>query len=700
VTSSVVNRGLQLLLAPRSIAIIGASEDPKRIGGRVVAYQKRHFPGVVIPVNPRHTEVQGLAAVAQIGDSDVRPDLAIIATPAATTPRMVAEAAAAGVGAAIVFAGGFAEAGETGGALQQELAEVIRQTGIRVMGPNCVGLINLTEGVVATFTGIIEQAQLHPGNVAIISQSGAFGFTLLELAAAEGMGVSVACTTGNEVDITATELLTALLEREDLTVFALALESVPDPAPLVAAGRRARQLGKQIVALTIGHSEMGALAAASHSARLATPARALDAALRDVGVLPVRDPRELLDLVKGFVPRRLPRGRRIGVVTSSGGVGALIADEISSRGLTLDQSSSELQASLSDLVPSFGSVANPIDYTAQIANDMSTFPELLKRVTDAAEFDMVLVASAMRHLGPPFRNAIRDAGLKSEKPFIVWSHQPDVAAELAAAGIAVVTEPLAAVTVARALVDTAEFVADDLEETPITAPLGAPFVEPGDDLPEHLAAPLLARYGIDVVRGQLAESAEEALSAAESLGGHVVLKLSAPWLAHASDTGAVRLGVARGEVRSVAAELLVLGERIRPADGPPASLLIVEQIPAGIELHLGVVRGPGVGPMLTLGLGGTAVELIDEQTLLPAPASPAAARRALARIAGGRLLSGRRRLSRASADAVVQTVVALGALAVHEPAIRELDINPLIVGFDRAVAVDAHIITADEERVA
>lgn len=681
---------MDALLEPRSVAVIGASEDPERIGGRVLDHLRRHFTGTVHPVNPSRDTVQGLAATATVGAIDGPVDLAVIALASAAVPDAARHCADHGVRAAIVISSGFAESGDPAGvALQDELGEIARTSGMRILGPNSMGSVNLTGGVHATFAKL-RGFPLDPGGVAIVSQSGAFGLRVFEGALTEGVGVSQLVLTGNEVDLTLGEVAAHLVERDEVTVVALFAEGVRDPGSLLRLGRRAAELGKPVVVLKAGVSAAGSRAALSHTGSLVVGTRAFDAAMEAAGIHTVTTLRDLIAHVKVFAAGRPVRGRRACVLTASGGSGILLADHLAAAGFALPPTSDGLRARVEAVIPSFGAATNPVDYTGQIVNDPGAMPRLLDEVTTSGEYDVVCFTGITRAVPRAVLDAILAASATTDVPFLAWTPQPEIAYETTRAGVPGLLDLQALAQAASGVADAPARRALALRRTTGPAPAAGGEARP---LTEARTKQLLAAHGIPVTREGVATDRDQAIALAGEIGYPVALKISGDWLAHKSDLGGVRLGLADADtVGAVFDELLALAAGTRPDGAGPAGVLVQEMVPPGLELMCGLVRDPVFGPVVTVGAGGVLAEVVREQHAALAPFDLDHARTLLARVWGGRLLDHPRGLDEPAAAAFAALVRDVAALAAAEPGLVELDLNPVVVTGGRVVAVDAFAV--------
>jgi len=686
---------LDSLLAPRSVAVVGASDDPTRVGGLVLANMLKGFAGAVTPVNPKRDRVQGLPAYPSIASMDHVPDLAIVVSPAPAVLQSAVECAELGVRAMIVISSGFAETGEEGQALQDQLAAITSEGGVSLLGPNCVGVLNVPISMRASFvrlTGIPMRA----GSAAVVSQSGAFGLAIFEYAQERGLGVSYLCTTGNEAQLSCADLIDDLLGRPDVRVVMAYLEGIPDPDALIRAGERSCELGKPIVAMKVGGSPSGGRAAASHTAALAVSDRVIDAALDEAGIIRVRSVRQMLDYAKGFGVGRRPAGQRTVVFTGSGGVGVTMADAGEASGLDLAAPSPGLRALLRPLVPPVGSIANPIDHTAQILNVPENYDSLLRAVTTADEYDIVVIANVSRVGMPERMELLTGVADSTPRTVVAQSHYAEIAEELTRRGIPTVDDPAAAVETAAVM---AHWERRRRERRALIRSRAALMVKTAPDGPVRtLAGPeaqeLLGRYGLSLPGSVVADDEDAAVAAFAAGGRPVALKISADWMPHKSENGGVILGCrTEREVRQGFQRLRRVVEVTAPA-GHSADIVVQDMVEPGLEFVCGALRDPVFGPLVSIGLGGVLVELLDDAELSLAPVTIDAASRMVRSLAKGRLVGHPRGISATQAEAIADIVVAVSNLVSEEPAVMEVDLNPVIVGPSTICPVDALVVVS------
>ena len=697
--------GLEHLFAPRSIAVIGASTDETKIGGRPIQLlRKVGFPGALYPVNPRAAEVQGLRAYPSVSALPEVPDLAIVALAAEAAVGAVKELAAAGVRSAVVFSSGFAELGAKGEAMQAELRDAARSSGMRIAGPNCLGVVGVAERSVATFSVVIEQTMPPPGALGIVSQSGNLGSFSMLLAAERGLGLSRFLTTGNECDVDVADGV-AFMARDPATrVILCILETCRDAPRLLGAMADAHRAGKPVLVLKIGETEAGQQAALSHTGALAGSDAVFDAVFARVGAVRVRSVEELVELghAASVLGDRLPRGNRVAMLTASGGFGVLLADAASTAGLVLPEPSPAVQEHILRLVP-FASARNPVDATAQ----MSARPELLEEIIGAVvgddRFDalIIMVASGLNlpRLKSVYLRALTAARERfPDRVVLLCAHGPlDTRAEFLELGFPVVDGAGACCTVLAQLVALGAgrqrgLAADVAVPDAAKLPEGALRHELG-------AKAALAAAGVPVLPEHLVATAEDAVAAAERVGFPVVLKIVSPDLPHKTEVGGVALGLRDAGAVRAAHDAMLARVRDKAPSARIEGMLVAPMVSGGTEMILGVTRDAVFGPVVMVGLGGIFAEVLRDVATRPAPVSEAEALDMVRSLKAFPVLDGARGRPRADLPALAAAIAALSRFAVrHAAEVAEVDINPLLVRAEGegAVALDALLVPRKE----
>lgn len=695
--------GLDAILRPRSIAIIGASQDATKIGGRPVQLLQRFgFPGAIWPVNPRATEVQGLPAFASVAALPAAPDLAIIAVAAEHAGSALEQCAARGTGAAVVFSSGFAELGAEGEAAQAALGAIAARTGMRILGPNSLGAVSVAERSIATFSIVLEGALPPPGPLGIASQSGNLGSYTMLLARERGIGVSRFLTTGNECDVDIADCI-AWLARDAATKVVLAvLETCRDAPRLVRALELAREAGKPVVVLKIGATEAGQAAAASHTGALAGSDAVFDAVFARTGAVRVRSVEALLDLghAAAVAADHLPRGRRTMLLTASGGFGVLLADAATALGLELPAPEAATQSRILGVVP-FASARNPVDATAQMGARPEVLTEILAALLADANCDALLLQLAaslyvprLRAVFLPALRAMREQ--HPEKLLMLSVHGPaDAVAECTALGIPVADGVDASTAVLAGLCALAEARATPMRPA-VVVPPAAPL--DGNALRTEAAAKrALAAAGVPVLPERVVQSAAEAAEAAAALGFPVVLKIVSPDLPHKTEVGGVALDLRDADRVSAAHHAMLAKVRAAAPQARIDGVLVAPMLRGGVELILGAKQDPVFGPVVMVGLGGIFAEIMQDVAVRPAPVDEAEAHDMLRSLRAFPLLDGARGRPKADVAAAARAVAALSCFAAQQAAtVAEVEVNPLLVLPDRAVALDALVIPKEK----
>ena len=696
-------RSLDARLRPASVAVIGASNDPTRIGGRPIRYLRAAgFAGRVYPVNPRHAEVQGLPAFPRIQDVPEAVDLAIVAVPAPSVVDTVRACAARGVQVVVIYSAGFAEMGAEGRRLQQRLCEIAAETGLRIVGPNCLGVYNSELGFFATFSTTLEDGFPAPGGVALVSQSGAYGSHLSLLARKRNIDIRYWVTTGNEADVSVPEVLGWLAEQDDVSVIMAHAEGITDREALVRALGTARARRKPVVFQKVGVTEVGAQAAQSHTASLAGADPIYEAAFRQFGAYRARDTDEMLDIAYAASFGVFPESPRVALVSISGGVGVQMADAAVGLGLDVAPLSESAQTRLKAALP-YASPRNPVDITAQAFNRVELIADNLGIVFEEEQHDSVVAfftyVAAADGMVEPIRQAIHAARERRPECALVLSivAPPDVVRQYEAVGCPVFEDPTRAVRAVAALHRFSRIFAERAD-APAIAPRAASL--PDGPLSERQAKRLLADAGVPVVQEELARNPDEAARIAAAFGGPVAVKLCAPGVLHKTEVGGVVLDVSNEAEARRAYETVT--SRARATD--PAirieGVLIAPMVTGGIETIIGIRQDPTFGPVVMFGLGGTLVEVIDDVSFRVAPFGEAEAHRLIAETRAGTVLGGARGKGPYDVAALVAALARLSVFAAqHGDRIDSAEINPFVVLPEGrgAVALDAVIVTCVPE---
>ena len=688
---------LERMFRPRSVAIIGASGDPDKLGGRTLLHLKElGYGGRIYPINRSAPEVQGLPAWTSVAELPEVPDSALILLPAPMVERALEDCAAKGIRHVQILSSGFAEEGGEGIAMQARLAETARRHGIRFTGPNCLGSISPPDGFFGTFSSLLATARPGPGTVGVATQSGAFGSHIYAAAGFRGIGISRAIATGNEADIDVAAAIDYLAEDPGTQVICASLEGCRDGNGLRQALLKAARVGKPVILMKVGSTEVGAAAAATHTGSLAGEDRIVDAVFRECGALRVASIEEMLDVAYVCSLAPLPPVPGVGILSVSGGIGVLMADACIEAGLAVPAMSPEVLAEIRTIQPVAGG-RNPIDTTAQLGGRMHIFEGISQAMMRGAELGSVLFYLA--HIGrnvprfPPLERSL--VALRRNFPdrliVAVMTHVEEVRLRLEAEGIPVFEDPTRAVR-AVAGVERLRRLREEAEALPPVPPL--PTLPA---LGEHEAAAkaVLAAVGLPVPPERVCATSEDAVRAAEAIGFPVVAKILSEDIPHKTEVGGVMLGLAdAAAVEAAFAELLSRASAARP-EARIEGVLIAPMLRGGVETIIGTLHDPIFGPMVMFGLGGVAVELFADVAFASAPLSLARATRLVDEVRGSRLLAGWRGAPALDRGALEAALCAVAALAAARPEIVSIDVNPFLVQEGGGFALDAVILTRD-----
>jgi acetate---CoA ligase (ADP-forming) len=686
---------LQSFFWPQSIAVLGASPDTHRIRGRLLHQLRENgYPGRILPINPSYQEIGGLRCYALIGAVGEPVDLALVAIPAAGVAPALEECARAGVKNALIISSGFAEEGGAARDMQAALVEVTKRTGIRACGPNCEGYFNALGKVATTFSPTVEVQEdesrvlVSDRRVGVVAQSGGIGFALFNRGKAAGIGFSYVISTGNEADLNMADFLDYMVEDPNTHAVMLFCETVRNGPAFIAALAKARRLGKPIIAIKIGRSDAGSRASASHTASLSGSYTAYHAIFERYGVIEAEDPDEAVAIAGVLVTCPLPKGRRAGIITPSGGGGAWMADTLSLHGLVVPPLSASTQASLRSVMPSYGAPGNPVDVTAQGSTTGAAVMTAMETLAGSDEIDMLVLITSLTSETRVSLDAdrVRATAARCGKPMTVWTYTlPSEFGRRSAAGCGLfVHSDLRNVGVAMSkLANYAEALA---RPHPVS-PESVPAVSLPDDLPsvltEHRAKALLAAYGLPETQERLATSAAEAAETASALQYPVVLKIASPDLPHKTEAGGVVLGLQNPQSVAVAYDQIIRSARRYKPDARIEGVLVQKMAPRGHELVIGMVNDPTFGPIMMVGMGGTMVELMDDVVHRPAPVDAAEAAEMLGSLKSARLLTGFRGAAPIDITPAAELIanVSRAALAYRDR-VAEMELNPVILHQD------------------
>lgn len=668
---------LATLFAPASVAVVGASSDPTKLSGRPLRYLRSYgYAGRIYPVNPRYAEVDSLTCHPSVTTLPEPPELALILSPAESVPALLRECGERGTNFAVVIASGFAEAGNTAG--QAAIREVAETTGMRVVGPNCVGLLSTASKVTATFSTVLQRGMVPAGPISIVSQSGALANSLLQSLWALSLGVGHWISLGNEADLSAIEVLEFLAGDPQTRVIVLFVEGFRQGQRLVAAGRRARAAGKTVLLLRGGQSEAGRQASLSHTGKLASAAGVGRALARQAGIVQVDTMSDLLDALQAAGLAGAAPVRGLGVLTVSGGQGVLLSDAAARAGVPLAELAPETRRRLADILPPTVAGSNPVD-VALLGSNERYFACARTVLADPGVSHLLWVLSSLANhyeeLPAPLLEVAAEARGTGKALIVSYLSPHDRLPAEAEAALRAAGAPV--LWFAEQAVETFGRLAPEVVDAPQSGQLVPPRT-PGQAPSWAQLERLLRGAGIPLPRSSLVPTPEAAAAAAAEIDGPVALKAVAPTLAHKTEAGAVRLGLASpAEVRRAAEQML---------EGLPAEartglegLLVQEMVRGGVEVILGATWDPEFGPVLSIGAGGVLAELLRDTAFVGLPATAEDVLRALESTRIAHLLAGFRGTPPADRDALVDCAVALAGLYAREPWLQELELNPVAV---------------------
>ena len=695
---------LDALMRPRAIAIIGASRSPDTIGSQILDNLIRHgYTGAVYPVNPSAAAVHSIRAYRAVADIPDPVDLAIIVVPKQHVVAIAEQCGQKGVKALVVISAGFREIGGAGVERETALMDVVRRYGMRLVGPNCMGVLNTAPDVRmnATFAPTMPP----PGPVAFLSQSGAMGVTILDYAAEYGVGVSQFVSVGNKPDVSGNDLIAYWGNDPRTGVILMYVENFGNPRNFMTRAREITRT-KPIIVVKSGRSRAGARAASSHTGSLAGTDVGTDALLAQSGVIRVDTVEELFDLAMAFSHQPAPQGKRVAIVTNAGGPGIIIADACDAHGLEVGDLSEQTRALLAEHLPEEASLTNPVDMIASAT--AQSYRRVLDAVLDDPGIDAV-IATFVPPLGIRQRDvaeAIVEASARhKEKPMLAVlmgrEGLPQGLEELRAAGIPGYRFPESAVRalaamyrqhcwVQRARGTVAEF---DVDHARVADIIVRAQREHREKLSEIEVMSVLAAYGIPVAPYRCARTADEAVAAADAVGYPVVLKVQSSKIVHKSDVGGVHVGVPdAAAVRTAFTRMMTdVPRRAALAASDIESVLVQPMAPKGKELIVGMSVDPGFGPLLMFGLGGVYVEALADVVFRVQPVSDIDAHDMVRSIRGIRLLQGVRGEAPSDLRAAEDVIQRVSQLVGDHPTILELDINPWIALAEGGVAIDGRI---------
>jgi len=714
--------GLSKLLTPKSVAIIGVSESPTRIGGRLFKYLTKHgYKGELALVNPKYKELNNVKCYPSISDVPMDIDCALVAVPGKFVLPVLNECADNNVGSVVIFSSGFAEMGSDGKKAQDKLKELAQTKNMKICGPNCIGLVNFNDKTVLSFSQFLEIDSLTPGNIGFISQSGALGGSMANRAQDSSIGLSYFISSGNEADLDVADYIKHLVLHDEKTkVIAAVIEGFKDGAKFIEAADLALKHGKPIIVLKIGETEVGKKAAASHTGSMTGSDSVIDAVLNQKGVIRVRNYDELFQTASLFSKNRIPKGNRLGILSSSGGAGIIMADHYTKLGLSVPEPSKKTIELASKEMASFGQVANPFDLTGQIFSDPKMFQRCFNYFIDDENFDIIQINMSMVAGQGSVDRALQllEVAKDSTKPVVAWW----AAGSLSEPGIQILNNsevasfksPDRCAAAVKALIDYHQMA----KEAAIEADLDGKNSGTSDlsidkararkildtdskSLSEHDSKALLSLYGIPVTREKIVNSIDDAVSFAEHVGFPVVLKIDSPDILHKTEADVIRLGIDCAEDIAKSYEEIVDNAGRYNPEARINGVAVQEMVTGGTEVIAGMSQDSQFGPTIAFGLGGIFVEVLKDISLRVTPLSRSDAKKMVRQIKGYPILEGIRGKPRADIEAVEDLLSKLSQLSEDwKDYIVEIDINPLIV-LDKGQgvkALDALVVLKNKDK--
>lgn len=690
---------LKEIMSPKSIAIVGASDNKSRIGGRPLANMvEKNFAGEIYPINPNRDTVQGIKAYSSLLDVKDDLDFILVAVPSKIVVSVLEEAVIKKAKTALIFSSGFSEIGDQGEILQNQIKKISQDSGLRVIGPNCLGLFNSANNFFPTFTTTVNRTTPLPGGIAIASQSGAYGSHIYMVAHERGLGIRYWMTTGNEVDLSVGETIQMMAEDPEVHTIMAYAESVKDGAQFTKALDTARSEKKPVIFMKVGRSEVGAAAANSHTASLAGEDIIYDEVLKAHGAYRVKSTEEMLDVAYATRVKIFPVGKNLGVVTISGGGGVLIADAAADEGLTVGPMPQDAQDELKELVP-FASPMNPVDVTAQFFNDLSIVPKFTDLMLSRGGYD-ALIGFWTTVPGSPILSNPLLASLKQamkgyeDKLFINCMVAPeDIVKTYENEGFLCIEDPTRAVVAMSALMFFGEKfneknVINNFNKNDFSVQI------PNKKLNEFDCSKILRNAGLPIVPSFLIHSAGELSSIFKRDNDKYVMKIVSSDIQHKTDIGGVILNIENINDAQEAYEKILSNVKKNAPEAKIDGVMVSPMIKGGIECILGAKIDPVFGPIVMFGLGGIYAEVMKDIAFAEAPFSEKKAEKMISSLKGRDLFYGTRGQLSVDIKSLVKLIVSMSNfIAANSDKVDQVEMNPVLVSEKQIIALDALIIT-------
>ena len=688
---------LKDIMSPKSVAIVGASDDKGRIGGKPLSYMlDQNYSGKIFPVNPKHQTIQGLKSYKSLTEIEDDLDFVLVAVPSIHVTNVLNEAVKKKAKTALIFSSGFAEMGGIGKEYQDEIENISKNSSLRIIGPNCLGLFNAESNFYPTFTSAIDRAAPIPGGIAIASQSGAYGSHIYMVSHQRGLGINYWITTGNEADISVSEAIQFLAEDEKVHTIMAYVESVKDGKMFTKALDTARQEKKPVILMKVGRSDVGAAAANSHTASLAGEDAIYSEVIRAHGAYRVRSTEEMLDVAYATKPRIYPSGKNLGIVTISGGGGVLMADAANDEGLNVKPMPKEAQQNLKKIVP-FASPMNPVDVTAQFFNDLSLVPTFTDVMLSKGGYDGIIgfwtSVPGSSKFTQPLLDALKTAMKEySDKIFINCMVAPnEIYKKYENEGFLCIEDPTRAVVSMAALMHFGSEFNKNVEK--VESLEIKKLNIPKRKLNEFETTNLLSKFGINMNKCHLIKNKSELeFIFKNEKNKKFVMKVVSNEIEHKTEVGGVKLNIktldeALKSFDDITENILTKKPNIK-IDG----IMIAPMIEKGIEVILGAKIDPVFGPFIVFGLGGIYAEAIKDVAFVEAPANKKMVVEMIKRLKSSKIFEGDRGI-KINYDRLVDTIVKLSNfIYAHKDHVKEIEMNPVIVNEKNVIGLDALII--------
>lgn len=686
-----MKNNLDALFKAEAVAIIGASPKVEAPGGMTVKLLlEKGYSGDIFFVNPKYEEIKGKKCYASIADVPEEVDLVVLAVAAKIVLPILEQCGIKGVKGVIIYTAGFSETRDKGlSNAQQEMQEIARRYDMKIMGPNCVGLVNNANHLWATFaTPPLFEAGYQPNSLGIISQSGFFGIAIYQLAAYNGVGFRYFASVGNQADLSFTDFFKYMAQDPDINVICGYLEGLKSEEDILPVARLALAKQKPVVLIKVGSTEAGSQAARSHTGALAGKEENYAALFKQTGIARADDFEQLMAFLHIALMPRKPKGKNTGIISCSGGATVMLADKCGKAGLKVTQLHHKTIKSLDEMLPNYATSGNPLDLTGRVLEEPELFGKALEALLDDPGLDTILISF---HISIFYcwmaLSKLREC-LEGKGKSVIIVGQPlgpeedvdDVIKETRRLGIPMIKDMNYAVWALSSYVNWWEkSLAYKYKEIDFHGKGSSPAVGELQSLPEYLGGEILKKCGIDIPTGYLVKSPQEAAEAVSRLGSTAVLKIQSRDILHKTEAGGVRLNITSSEEgEKVYTEIMALARQYNK-DANIDGVLVQEMLPPGHEIIIGMTRDEALGPVIMFGLGGVFAEVLEDVSLRVAPLTEEDAREMVEEIKGFKILQGYRGAPPKDIEAIVSTLMKVSELAVKNPDIKELDLNPVIV---------------------